>query len=63
MYRALHDEELEMIGSFDTQHPGQRVDYIFAFGVGRAKVKDAWVERERLAKYASDHFPVCAEIE
>ena len=57
-YHVLHDEQLEMIGSFTTQHPGQRVDYIFAWNVTPANVKDAWVEQDRLAKYASDHFPV-----
>ncbi len=61
-YHMLHDEELELIGSFDTQHPGQRVDYIFGWGIAAADVKDAWVEQDRLAKYASDHFPVGAEI-
>jgi len=62
-YHALHDESVEMIGSFDTQTPGQRVDYIFAFGVPTVAVKDAWVEQDRLAKYASDHFPVGVEID
>jgi endonuclease/exonuclease/phosphatase family metal-dependent hydrolase len=62
-YSTLHDEQLEMIGSFDTQHPGQRVDYIFAFGVPKVAVKDAWVEQDRLAKYASDHFPIGVEID
>jgi endonuclease/exonuclease/phosphatase family metal-dependent hydrolase len=61
-YHVLHDEELEMIGTLDTQHPGQRVDYIFTFAVPTARVQDAWVERERLAKYASDHYPIGAEI-
>jgi endonuclease/exonuclease/phosphatase family metal-dependent hydrolase len=61
-YRALHDEELEMIGSFDTQHPGQRVDYIFGFGIEQSNIMDARVEQDRLAKYASDHYPIFAEI-
>ena len=61
-YHALHDEEFELIGSFDTQHPGQRVDYIFSFAVEPAKIKDARVEQDRLAKYASDHYPIFAEI-
>ena len=61
-YSLLHDEGVELIGSFTTQHPGQRVDYIFAWGIAAADVKDAWVEQDRLAKYASDHFPVGAEI-
>jgi endonuclease/exonuclease/phosphatase family metal-dependent hydrolase len=61
-YTALHDEQIEMIGSFDTQTPGQRVDYIFAFAVQSARINNAWVEQDRLAKYASDHFPIGVEI-
>jgi endonuclease/exonuclease/phosphatase family metal-dependent hydrolase len=61
-YRLLHDEQQEMIGSFGTQEPGQRVDYIFAWNVTPAEVRDAWVEQDRLAKYASDHFPIGAEL-
>ncbi len=48
--------------SFTTQFPGQRVDYIFAHGIAPSEFKDAWIEQDRLAKYASDHFPVGAEI-
>jgi endonuclease/exonuclease/phosphatase family metal-dependent hydrolase len=47
-------------GSFTTQEPGQRVDYVFTFGVERPR--DAWIEQDRLARYASDHFPVGLEI-
>lgn len=46
-------------GTFSTQHPGQRVDYIFAFA---ARVRSAWIETDRLATYASDHYPVGAEL-
>jgi len=49
-------------GSFTTQFPGQQVDYIFAFGLQPSQVKKAWIEHDRLAKYASDHFPIAAEI-
>jgi exodeoxyribonuclease III len=49
-------------GTFTTQTPGQRVDYIFAHGVPASHIKNAWIEYDRLAKYASDHFPVAAEI-
>jgi endonuclease/exonuclease/phosphatase family metal-dependent hydrolase len=49
-------------GTFSTQYPGQRVDYIFTHGAA-ARVKDAWIEYDRLAKYASDHFPIGAQIE
>lgn len=50
------------MATFTTQHPGQRVDYIFTLGVGRRRIADAWVERDRLATYASDHYPVGVEI-
>jgi endonuclease/exonuclease/phosphatase family metal-dependent hydrolase len=26
------------------------------------RIKSAWIEQDRLAKYASDHFPVGVEI-
>jgi endonuclease/exonuclease/phosphatase family metal-dependent hydrolase len=51
------------IGSFTTQEPGQRVDYIFTHGIDARRLKSAAVEHDRLAKYASDHFPVMVEIE
>lgn len=49
-------------GTFSTQFPGQRVDYVLAWGVPVGQIRDAWIEHDRLAKYASDHFPVGAEI-
>ncbi len=51
------------IGSFTTQHPGQRLDYIFSFGIERARISDAWIEQDRLARYASDHFPIGVRID
>jgi endonuclease/exonuclease/phosphatase family metal-dependent hydrolase len=62
-HAVRHNELSELTGSFDTQMPGQRVDYIFAFGLPDTAVKDTWVEQDRLAKYASDHFPVGAEFD
>ncbi len=55
--------DAETTGSFTTKHPGQRVDYIFAYGVESARIKDARVEQGGLAKDASDHFPVMAYID
>lgn len=46
--------------TFTTHEPGQRVDYVFGWGVA---VREAWVERDRLATYASDHYPVGAEVD
>jgi exodeoxyribonuclease-3 len=61
-YHTRHDEQQQMVGSFTTQKPGQRVDYIFAHGVPAPQINDAWIEQDRLAKYASDHYPVAVEI-
>ena len=49
-------------GTFSTQFPGQRVDYLFTHGIDRSQIRRAWVEQDRLAKYASDHFPVGLEL-
>ena len=59
---SLNPNEAPRNGTFTTQFPGQRVDYVFAFGI-EGRLKSAWVERDRLAEYASDHFPVGVEIE
>ncbi len=50
------------IGSFSTQYPEQRVDYIFSWGMQAPELIDAGIERDRLATYASDHYPVYAEF-
>lgn len=59
---TAHPEQAMHSGSFTTQSPGQRVDYVFAWGIDRKKIVSAWIEQDRLAKFASDHFPVGAEI-
>ncbi len=59
---AVDPELAASIGTFSTQHSGQRVDYIFSWGIDAAKIKAAWVEQDRLAKYASDHFPIGAAL-
>jgi endonuclease/exonuclease/phosphatase family metal-dependent hydrolase len=59
---VLDPQRARTSGTFSTQFPQQRVDYIFAHGIERAQVRSAWIEHDRLAKYASDHFPVGAEI-
>jgi endonuclease/exonuclease/phosphatase family metal-dependent hydrolase len=51
-----------MQGTFSTQHPGQRVDYLFTFGLEPGAIRSAWIETDRLAKYASDHFPIGIDI-
>jgi endonuclease/exonuclease/phosphatase family metal-dependent hydrolase len=61
-YQALRPEQAKTSGTFSTQFPGQRVDYIFTFGIAPERIKEAWIEQDRLAKYASDHFPIGVEI-
>ena len=46
-------------GTLDTIRRGLRVDYVFTFG---AEAKAAWCETDRLATYASDHYPVGVEV-
>ena len=58
---AVRGDEAASMASFTTNHPGQRVDHIFAFNL-KDRLKLAWIEHDRLAKYASDHFPVGVEI-
>lgn len=53
---------IDRVGSFTTQVPGERVDHIFSFGIDPNRMRAAHVEQDRLAKYASDHFPVFLEI-
>lgn len=61
-YHTLKPDQAKATGTFSTQFPGQRVDYIFTYGLPPSRLKDAWIEQDRLAKYASDHFPIGVEI-
>jgi endonuclease/exonuclease/phosphatase family metal-dependent hydrolase len=60
--RQVDPKASETAGSFNTQSPGQRVDYVFAYGLGPSVLGGAWIERSAQAKDASDHFPVGVEI-
>ena len=57
--KVRHDAAFDL-ATFTTHAPGQRVDYIFAHGVSPV---DAWVETDRLATFASDHYPVGVELQ
>jgi exodeoxyribonuclease III len=61
--QALHGTAAGKIGSFTTQYPGQRVDYIFTHGITPDQLTEARIEQDRLAQFASDHFPVVVEID
>ncbi len=59
-YRDAFDGPLAKTATtFTTQHPALRLDYIFTHG---CTAHDARVETDRLAKAASDHFPVVATL-
>lgn len=60
---AVLGERARHLMSFTTRHPGQRLDYIFAWGIAPSRVREAWIEHDSLARYASDHFPVGATID
>jgi len=60
---AARPNEAPTLASFTTQYPGQRVDYIFTFGIDHQRLRDAWIEDDRLATYASDHYPIGVEID
>jgi endonuclease/exonuclease/phosphatase family metal-dependent hydrolase len=59
---AVYPREAQTTASFTTEYPGQRVDYVFTFGVDPGRIKSAWVYQVKPAADASDHFPVGAEI-
>lgn len=61
-YQSAQPHNARVKGTFTTQFPGQRVDYIFTHSMPEASIKSAWIEYDRLAKYASDHYPIGAEI-
>lgn len=60
--RIVHPHESETAGTFSTQFPGQRVDYIFTFGIDPSRLKNAWIIYDPPAEEASDHFPIGLEI-
>jgi endonuclease/exonuclease/phosphatase family metal-dependent hydrolase len=53
----------EVKGSFNTEYPGQRVDYVFTHGFEPGRLTRAWVVYTPPAKEARDHFPGGVEVE
>jgi endonuclease/exonuclease/phosphatase family metal-dependent hydrolase len=50
-------------GTFSTEFPGQRVDYIFAYGIPPDRIRRAWIVNGQPAKDASDHYAVASDFE
>ncbi|MGC4032476.1 MAG: endonuclease/exonuclease/phosphatase family protein [Tepidisphaeraceae bacterium] len=57
---AVHGEAAFGQTTFTTHEPGQRVDYVFTHGI---TAREAWIEKDRLATYASDHYPIGVTLE
>src|SRR6185295_7973569 len=43
-YYTLHPQQAKITGTFSTQFPGQRVDYIFTSNIPDSRLKAAWIE-------------------
>jgi endonuclease/exonuclease/phosphatase family metal-dependent hydrolase len=62
-FQAVEPGLAATTGTFSTEFPGQRVDYIFSFGIERERLKSARIIFEGDAGEASDHFAVMAEFD
>ena len=49
-------------GSFSTESPGQRVDYVFTFGIDPARLIKGRIVYDEPALDASDHYPAFLEL-
>lgn len=61
-FQAVHGEDEPGL-TMSTQTPSLRVDYIFLSGDLAGRLKNAGVHYERLARYASDHWPLWADLD
>ncbi len=60
-YDALHGSDAG--ATLSTRQPSLRVDYIFLSQQMGATLRACNVHHERLARFASDHYPVWAELD
>src|SRR6185437_1254217 len=60
--REFDPRAAESAGTFTTEFPGQRVDYIFTYGIERWRIARAWMGQGDGTRHASDHFPIGLEI-
>jgi exodeoxyribonuclease III len=59
---ALHHPPADFHTSFTTSHPATRVDYLFVTPTLAPHVTSCQIFKPEMAKYASDHYPLLAEI-
>ncbi|MDA3875109.1 MAG: endonuclease/exonuclease/phosphatase family protein [Kiritimatiellae bacterium] len=52
----------ETTGTYTTEFPGQRIDYIFTHGIDPSRIQSAWIDQSPQAAKASDHFSIGADI-
>lgn len=60
--RVVNPREAETGGTFTTEFPGQRVDYIFTHSIDPNRLQNAWIATAPPARDASDHFPIGLEV-
>lgn len=60
--RAADPAASERAATFTTEFPGQRVDYVFTFGLDPHRIAAAWVDDSDAARSASNHFPLGADL-
>ena len=59
----FHGPAAGRMTTFTTDHPGQRLDYVFTHGFTTPNLRDAWIDPAPPAAEASDHYPVGVELE
>jgi exonuclease III len=59
---GLHHSAADFDTSFTTSHPAMRVDFIFVSPDLAPRVKSCEVFKPEIGRFASDHFPVVAEL-
>jgi endonuclease/exonuclease/phosphatase family metal-dependent hydrolase len=60
--RAYDAGYADTTGTFKTQYPQQRVDYIFTHSLPTERITRAWIDNSDRARDASDHFPIGVEL-
>jgi endonuclease/exonuclease/phosphatase family metal-dependent hydrolase len=59
---ALHHPPADFHTSFTTAYPATRVDYLFVTPTLAPHVTSCEIFKPEIAKYASDHYPLLAEL-
>lgn len=58
-FAERHRDAAATAATFETAFPALRVDFAFAANVA---IRDAWIEGDDLARFASDHYPIGVEL-